>query len=68
LIVCYQSPGNVSNLRPKFETELPDDTIVVSNTFAIRGWTPKETHQVDDLYRTRIYLYHVGTAKPARPQ
>jgi hypothetical protein len=40
LIVCYQSPGTMSNLRPKFEAELSDDTYVVSNTFAIPGWKP----------------------------
>lgn len=67
LIVCYQSPGNMSRLRPKFEAELSDSTIVVSNTFAVPGWTPSETHRVDDLFRTRIYVYHVGAAKPLRP-
>ena len=67
VIVCYQSPGNVSNLRPKFEEELADRAIVVSNTFAVPGWTPSETHRVDDLFKTRIYIYHVGEAKPLRP-
>ena len=67
LVVCYQSPGNMSNLRPKFEAELSDDVYVVSNTFAIPGWKPTETYCVDDLYKTRIYVYRVGDAKPLRP-
>lgn len=67
LIVVYQSPGNMSDLRPKFENELSDQCIVVSNTFAVPGWTPTDTHQADDLFKTRIYVYHVGKAKPLRP-
>jgi hypothetical protein len=67
LIVCYQSPGTMSNLRPKFEAELPDSTYVVSNTFAIPGWNPTETYRVDNLFKTRIYVYRVGNAKPLRP-
>lgn len=63
LIVCYQSPGNMSNLRPKLEAELSDDAIVVSNTFAVPGWTPSDTHQADDLFKTRIYVYRVGDAR-----
>lgn len=68
LVVCYQSPGNMSNLRPKLEAELADDAYVASNTFAVPGWTPNETHRVDDLFRTRIYIYRVGDAKPLRPE
>ena len=67
LVVTYQSPGNMSSLRPKFEAELADTAIVVSNTFAVPGWTPTETHRVDDLFKTRIYVYHVGQSKPLRP-
>jgi len=67
LVVCYQSPGNMSNLRPKFEAELSDDVYVVSNTFAVPGWKPTETYRVDDLFKTRIYVYRVGDAKPLRP-
>ncbi len=67
LIVCYQSPGNMSNLRPKFDAELSDDVYVVSNTFAVPGWKPTETYLVNDLCKTRIYVYCVGDAKPLRP-
>ena len=66
LIIVYQSPGNMMTLRPKLEAELPDHAWVVSNTFAVPGWTPHQTLQVDDLYKTRIYLYQAGQAKPLR--
>jgi hypothetical protein len=66
LVVCYQSPRNMSNLRPKFEAELSDDSYVVSNTFAVPGWKPTETYRVDDMFKTRIYVYRVGNAKPLR--
>ena len=64
LVVCYQSPGNMGNLRPKFEAELSDGSYVVSNTFAVSGWKPTETYRVDDMFKTRIYVYRVGDAKP----
>lgn len=67
LVVCYQSPGNMSNLRPKFDRELSDDCIVLSNTFAVPGWKPSETFTADDLFNTRIYIYRVGDARPLRP-
>ncbi len=67
LVVCYQSPGNMSTLRPKLEAELGNDTYVVSNTFAVPGWSPSETYCIDDLFKTRVYVYRVGDAKPQRP-
>ena len=68
LIVCYQSPGTMSLLRPKLEAELSDNTYVVSNTFTIPGWTPTETFRTNDLFRTRIYVYRLPDAKPLRPK
>jgi hypothetical protein len=64
LVVCYQSPENMSNLRPKFEAELSDDSYVVSNTFAVPGWKPTETYRVDDMFKTSIYVYRVGDTQP----
>ncbi len=67
VVVCYQSPGNMSRLRPKFEEELKNNAYVISNTFAVPGWKPTETHRVDDLFNTCIYVYRVGDAKSSRP-
>jgi hypothetical protein len=57
IVVCYLFPGAMNKLRLKFESELKPGTWVVSNTFSIPSWTPIKIFEVNDLYRTKIYLY-----------
>lgn len=57
LVICYLYPGAMQKLKVKFEDELPVGCFVISNTFAIPGWTPVRTFIVDDLYKTKLYLY-----------
>lgn len=64
LIICYQSPAIMSELRLKFDAELKDSAYVVSNTFALPGWKPIRTETVPDVYRTRIYVYRKADSKP----
>lgn len=59
LVVCYLYPGAMPRLQAKLEKELKPGTWVISHTFAIPGWKPEETHFVDDLYHTKIYIYVV---------
>ncbi len=59
LIVCYLYPGAMAKLKEKFKNELKSGAMIVSNTFAIPGWTPLKTIIIDDLYHTKIYLYKV---------
>lgn len=60
LVVCYLYPGAMEKLKIKFENELKENTVVLSNTFAIPAWRPAKNIVVDDLYRTKLYLYIVG--------
>ena len=59
LVVCYLYPGAMHRLKVKFERELQPGTWILSNTFAIPGWTPVQMAVVEDLYRTKIYLYRI---------
>lgn len=59
LVVCYLYPGAMQKLRPKLEKELKKGAVVISNTFALPGWTPVEVHQTNDLYRSKIYVYKI---------
>jgi trans-aconitate methyltransferase len=59
LILCYLYPGGMKLLDPKFRAELRPGTLIISHTFALPSWTPKEIYQLSDLYRTRIYLYEL---------
>lgn len=59
LVVCYLYPGAMTRLKAKFEEELRQGTWVVSNTFAVPGWQPVKIVEVNDLYRTKVYLYRI---------
>ncbi len=57
IVVCYLYPGAMERLKQKFEKELSPGTLIISNTFAIPGWEPVDVIKVNDLYRTKIYVY-----------
>lgn len=63
LIICYLYPGAMEQLKEKMEKELSKECLVISHTFAVPSWKPEKVIEVDDLYSTKIYLYHFGTAK-----
>ena len=44
-------------LQAKFERELKRETLVISSTFAVPAWKPRQIIEVDDLYHTKIYVY-----------
>ena len=57
MIVCYLFPKGMEKLSKKLEKELKPGTLVISHTFALPGWKPFKTLDVDDLYYTKIYFY-----------
>ena len=59
-VICYLYPGAMEKLKSKFEKELMEGSIVISNTFAVPGWVPEKTIIINDLYRTPVYLYRTG--------
>lgn len=59
IVVCYLFPRGMERLRDKLAAELRPGALVVSNTFAVPGWTPAATRQADDLYRSTVYLYEM---------
>lgn len=65
-IVCYLFPGAMVRLKPKLQKELENDTWIISNTFAIAGWEPSTRIEIEDLYRTSIYLYKSSVAVKTR--
>lgn len=68
LVYCYLCPEVMDRLRPKLEGELRRGAIVISNTFALSGWQASQVVELDDLYRSRLYVYVVGAAQPAGVQ
>ena len=50
----------MEKLKPKLEAELPAGALVLSNTFAVRGWDPIEVRTAPDVHASQVYLYRVG--------
>ncbi len=57
LVVCYLWTGAMERLGPRLAKELAPGAVVLSHTFALRGWRPVETRTAPDLYRTPVYKY-----------
>lgn len=65
LVVCYLFTGAMERLATRLRTELPAGALVLTHTFALRGWEPELTGRLDDLYRTPVYRYrHSLVASP----
>lgn len=56
-IYCYLFPGAMHDLKVKFEHELKSGTTILTHTFAIPGWMPRQMERAYDIYRTPVYVY-----------
>jgi len=61
-VVCYLHSECLDTIRPKMEAELAPGTLVISNTFDIPGWQPRDEHRLECSFCPRVYVYEV----PAR--
>ena len=58
-VVCYLYPGGMNRLSDKLKDELLPESLVVSNTFALPGWSAYQSTKLNDIHRTKIYQYRV---------
>jgi trans-aconitate methyltransferase len=56
VLLCYLFHRGMQPLAEKLAREGPP-AVLVSNTFALPSAQAEEVTQLDDLYRTRIYVY-----------
>lgn len=67
VIILYMLESILENLSPKFIKELNPGTIIVSNTFRIKNWTPVATHEiVKKPIPLNIYVYKVPESLPGK--
>ena len=64
VLVCYLHPGGMKSLAEALGGRLPEGGLLISNTFALPGWKPRQVVELDDRYRTRIYCYGGGEQVP----
>lgn len=61
-IYVYLFPKAMERLKAKLENEAKEGTIVISYVFAIPGWKPTEVFTLNDLYKSKLYIYQtMGT-------
>jgi hypothetical protein len=56
VLLCYLFRAGMQRLADKLAREGPP-AVLVSNTFALPSETPDVVIRLDDLYRSRIYVY-----------
>ncbi len=57
VLTCYLFPGGMVSLKDKLERDNVREVLIVSSTFALPSSTPIKVIQVQDMYRTPVYLY-----------
>lgn len=60
VIFCYLFPSHIEQLKAKFEKELKKGTIIVSNEFPVKGWTPIDTMTVREFMDISVFVYRIG--------
>jgi len=66
LYYTYLYPGGMQALATKLESEGQKDSIWVSFTFALPGYTPVKTLTLSDVYRSKIYFYQLPVPETAQ--
>jgi hypothetical protein len=62
VVFCYLLVPMLKRLRPKFLAELPENAVIISNTYQIPDWTPERTEKLDKFFESGIYIYKKGGA------
>jgi len=57
VILCYLFPGGMQGLENKLKADGGKPDYLISNNFALPSHSPSKTLQIDDFYRSPIYLY-----------
>lgn len=57
ILVCYLHPGGMKALQHMLQQEAAGEIRIISNTFALPGFPPARVIPLDDLFKTRIYIY-----------
>ncbi|NRF72174.1 hypothetical protein HLB44_34840 [Aquincola sp. S2] len=57
VLLCYLSCGGMLRLAARLDAPGPLPAMLVSNTFRLPGRHANQEIRLDDLYRTRVYVY-----------
>lgn len=60
VLVCYLFPEAMSKISDKLRLEQTSVNFVISNNFALPSWQVSKTIQLDDFYKSPVYLYKIA--------
>jgi len=60
VLVCYLYPEAMSKIKNKLILEQPKINFLISNNFALPSWQAYKVMQLDDFYKSPIYLYKIA--------
>ncbi len=67
VLVCYLFGSAMSKLAERLQVNEDSTQAVISNNFALPGFTATEKNHISDFYRSPIYYYEIMTVKSAKP-
>jgi len=59
VVVCYLYPEAMNKIRKKLLLEQPNIDFLISNNFALPYYKSYKEVQLDDFYKSPIYLYKI---------
>ncbi len=60
VLVCYLYPKAMEKIKNKLRLEQPQVDFLISNNFALPSSQPYKVIQLDDFYKSPIYLYRIA--------
>lgn len=60
ILVCYLFPQAMNKISDKLHLEQASVNFLISNNFALPAWQPYKTIQIDDFYKSPVYLYKIS--------
>lgn len=60
VVYAYLSPVPMADLWRKVQREMCTGSLFISNTFQVPGVEPDEVVELDDLHRSRLYVYRLA--------
>ncbi len=62
VLVCYLFPEAMNKISTKLQVEQSSVRFVISNNFALPAWQPFKKIQLNDFYKSPVYLYKISKA------
>ena len=60
VLVCYLFSDAMAKISDKLRVEQTEINFHISNNFALPSWQASKTIQLDDFYKSPVYLYQIS--------